>query len=153
MKYSQLALFICMSTLFFSCKSDGSLTSGGTFKLTTSTGTNKNYTYSGSADAGTFSCQIDPNSNGKYEIIIETNVKPPAFSVIIEINTKTIEVGKEYIDGVYFDPWNSDDYENTKCTVKFSKYSYPGRVTGVIKCTDKTGKVLATGEFDFMTTE
>ena len=70
--------------------------------------------------------------------------------------TSSIQIGKEYANTPSFyvelqpDRDDSDRKIVTQTTIKFSNFKYPGRVSGVAINYDKDGKVLAKGEFDFI---
>ena len=69
-----------------------------------------------------------------------------------KIYTYSINSGSSTSDlSIDFEDWIETDYENTvKSTIEFSNFQYPGRVAGTAINYDKNGKVLAKGEFDFV---
>jgi len=157
-------LFLFFATLFLvSCNSDNELKSGGTFKITSSTGTSKTLSnYKQALAQGCFYCTIDePNSTDNYYWIAIGGITD-AGQVDIYVGIPTIQTGKIYTYltnsgnnetnlSIDFEDWIETDYSNTtKATIEFSKFQYPGRITGVVINYDKNGKVLAKGEFDFV---
>ena len=157
-------LFLFFATLFLvSCNSDNELKSGGTFKITSSTGTSKTLSnYKQALAQGCFYCTIDePNSTDNYYWIAIGGITD-AGQVDIYVGIPTIQTGKIYTYltnsgnnetnlSIDFEDWIETDYSNTtKATIEFSKFQYPGRITGVAINYDKNGKVLAKGEFDFV---
>jgi len=111
---------------------------------------------------GCFYCTIDePNSTDNYYWIAIGGITD-AGQVDIYVGIPTIQTGKIYTYltnsgnnetnlSIDFEDWIETDYSNTtKATIEFSKFQYPGRITGVAINYDKNGKVLAKGEFDFV---
>jgi len=159
-----LFFFLFLSSLFLiSCSSDNEPKSGATFKITSSTGISKTLTnYKQALGQGCFYCTIDePNSKDNYYWIAIGGLTD-AGQVSIYVGISTIQIGKVYTYlansrnnetnlSIDFEDWIETDYSNTtKATIEFSKFQYPGRITGVVINYDKNGKVLAKGEFDFV---
>lgn len=159
-----LFFFLFISSLFLvSCNSDNEPKSGGTLKITSSTGISKTLTnYKQALVQGCFYCTIDePNSTDNYYWIAIGGITD-AGQVDIYVGIPTIQTGKVYTYlinsgnnetnlSIDFEDWLETDYSNTtKATIEFSKFQYPGRVTGTVINYDKNGKVLAKGEFDFV---
>lgn len=159
-----LFFFLFLSSLFLiSCSSDNEPKSGATLKITSSTGISKTLTnYKQALAQGCFYCTIDePNSKDNYYWIAIGGFTD-AGQVGIYVGIPTIQIGKTYTYltnsgnnetnlSINFEDWIETDYSNTtKATIEFSKFQYPGRITGVVINYDKNGKVLAKGEFDFV---
>jgi len=160
-----LFLLLFLITLFLvSCNSDNELKSGGTFKVTSSTGISKTLSnYKQALAQGCFYCTIDePNSTENYYWIaiggitdagqVNLYIAMPNPIQVRKIYTYSINSGSSTSDlSIDFEDWIETDSENTvKATIEFSNFQYPGRVAGTAINYDKNGKVLAKGEFDFV---
>lgn len=163
MKKNLFSFLFLASLVLISCSSDNEPQSGGTLKITASTGTSKTLSnYKQTLAQGCFYCTIDePNSTDNYYWIAIGGFTD-AGQVDIYVGIPTIQTGKIYTYltnsgnnetnlSIDFEDWIETDYSNTtKATIEFSNFQYPGRITGVVINYDKNGKVLAKGEFDFV---
>jgi len=93
-----LFLFLFLSSLFLiSCSSDNEPKSGGTLKITSSTGISKTLSnYKQALALGCFYCTIDePNSKDNYYWIAIGGITD-AGQVDIYVGIPTIQIGKTY---------------------------------------------------------
>ena len=173
----KIFLIFISSLLLTACSKSDDLSSGGTFKVTASSGITKIYSlYTGEFVNSAFTYHIDkPNSSNLESIYLRLSGGGDYGGIEFEFwSDNTIQIAKvysfKYIDinsheygdnGLVFDDWIEKDCGNTrftngtatKTTIVFSKFQYPGRITGVIINYDKDGKTLVKGEFDFVTTK
>jgi len=167
-------LIIITSLFLISCSKSDELSGGGTFKITASSGTTKTFNMAANgATLNGFAYHIhNPDSNSKNESYMLLYGTTNAGNNMIELQftcANSIQLGKAYEydysvtgdsnntfeNGVnfYFEDWlDSDSNNTTKATVIFSRFQYPGRITGTAINYDKDGKILAKGEFDFVST-
>lgn len=162
----KLFYFILFTIIFTSCDKSGDLSSGGTLKITSSTGSSKTLSnYKQALVAGSWYCVIDePTSTDNYYWLAIGGLTDSGL-VNINVGIPTIQTGVVYsysTNGgattagvsIDFEDWIEADYANaTKATIEFSKFQYPGHIVGVVINYDKTGKVLSKGEFDFVSTK
>jgi len=164
-----LLLTFIVSLITTSCNnSDVELKNGGTFKVTASSGTSKTMDYTETDyKAGVFLVNFNPyspNINANNRIGFLGLAIGGGMSILFDFSNP-IQIGKDYtythsavqtVTSTYieFSDWIDSDYSNTtKSTINFSRFQYPGRITGVIINYDKIGKILIKGEFDFVCTK
>ena len=166
MKKNLFFLLFFASLFLISCNSDDELKSGGTLKITASTGVSKilsNYKFA--YEQGCFGSEIgEPTSTDNlYVIEIWGYTDAGLATIYAQIPTPTIQTGKTYtyvpdpknhdtkLLEIYIEDWiETDSWNTTKATIEFSKFQYPGRITGIAICYDEKGKVVSKGEFDFV---
>jgi len=171
----KIFLIFISSLLLTACSKSDDLSSGGTFKVTASSGITKIYSlYTGEFVNSAFTYHIDkPNSSNLESIYLRVSGGSDAGEVEFEFaSDNSIDIKRVYSlmyndiinhgfgdNGIVFKDWiekdsGTDSNGNAvKATISFSKFQYPGRITGVVNNYDKDGKILVKGEFDFVSTK
>ncbi|MEI7502578.1 MAG: hypothetical protein WCJ61_04785 [Paludibacter sp.] len=156
---TRLFLFIFIVFTLLSCsKTEDVLKTGGTWKVTASSGTTKtmNLKTEGILGIGSFWCSALEVSNYSGLTCLELSGYVDAGQCRVQCYfSNPVITGIDYsLQNVpkgrfIFTNWVSD-LGVTNTTLKFSNFNNPGRVTGVITNYDKNGSVLSKGEFDFI---
>jgi hypothetical protein len=160
-----LFYLILITALFAACDKSGELSSGGTLKVTASTGTTKTLSnYKQALESGCWYSMIDEPTSTENYYWLDMGGFVDVGDIDISFSIPRIQTGMVYsyfkngggttgVD-IQFNDWIDSDYTNmTKATIEFSKFQYPGRIAGVVINYDKAGKVLSRAVFDFISTK
>lgn len=169
-------MFLLLLTALISCKDnnspDNGSNSGGTLKITASSGTTKTFLPDVELLKGVnvFSYDVtEPSSANNNAYSIELRGFCDAGEVGVYLGgVSSIQIGKMYsyiyknkpVAGeavIQLYDWIAEDFGGTgstgrsvKVTVQFSKFQYPGQIKGIVINYDINDKVVAKGEFDFV---
>src|ERR1035437_686595 len=168
-KVFQSIMFLLFLTTLISCKDNNSpsneLSSGGTLKITASSGTTQVFYRDAKAGVNFFVYTIsEPSStnNNTYSVSLKGFCNAGQAEVYFA-GTNTIQIGKTYsciyknklITGeasIQLSDWISDDFgatgskdKSVKGTVQFSKFQYPGEIKGIVVNYDINDKIVANG--------